>query len=256
MATYPLKNISIGGDTYQIPIPPVFVIKCSDPVAETSWTDWQTGGHTLTTPVLYKDGEPSSWSELTPESNVSFEYTSDGGTNFHTYKLSEVSSNPDYGSSTYQFEYIGSEAGSLPNSFAYIVRLGFFNGNMNTKKGYRVPLAAQAGGGGGSVLEVTLYDQYQAIPIGQFDSSSSLSSMRLVDSSSTAKTFNDIFNAFKAGEVIINVGGQYDVTKRHFKVVAVNEGNPTSIVAVYMQSLSPRYVSFEYSGSDWNMTKN
>ena len=143
-------------ETLAMPIPPVYVIKCSDSVAETSWTDWQAGGRTLATPTLYKDGvQISDWSELTPDSNVSFEYTADD-TNYHTFKLSEVSSNPGYGSSTYQFEYIGSESGSLPDSFAYIVRIGFFNGNMNTKKGYRIPLAAQGGGGGSNPIKLIL----------------------------------------------------------------------------------------------------
>ena len=105
MATYPLKNISVGGDTYKIAIPPVYVIKCSDSTSITSWTDWQAGGVTLATPTLYKDGvQINDWSELTPDCNVSFEFTTDD-TNYTTFKLSEVSSNPGYGSSSYQFEY-------------------------------------------------------------------------------------------------------------------------------------------------------
>lgn len=147
MATYPLKNISIGGDTYKIAMPPVYVIKCSGSLGVTDWTDWQAGGVTLNTPTLYKDGvQINDWSELTPESNVSFEYTIDD-TNYTTFKLSEVSSNPGYGSSSYQFEYISSEAGSIPDSLAYIVRIGFFGGSLTTKKGYRIPLASSGGGG-------------------------------------------------------------------------------------------------------------
>lgn len=112
------------------------------------------------------------------------------------------------------------------------------------------------GGGGGSVLEVTLCDQYsQPVPIGQFDSSSTLTNAKLMDGS-TAKTFDDIFNAWKAGEVIINAGASYDASKRHFKVTAIAESNSTSIAAVYIQANSPRYVSFEYGGGAWNMTKN
>lgn len=137
-------------ETLTLPKEPVYVIKCSDSVDETSWTDWQAGGYTLPTPTLYKDGVVSTaWSELTSTSNVSFELTADN-TNFHTFKLSEVNENPGYGSSSFQFEYIGTEAGSLPDSFAYIVRLGFFDGNLTTKKGYRVPLIAQ---GGASTLD-------------------------------------------------------------------------------------------------------
>lgn len=155
MATYPIKNIGvIGGDTYKIAMPPVFVIKCSDTVTETSWTDWQSGGRTLPTPTLYKDGVVSNdWSELTSTSNVSFELTADD-INYATFKLSDVYENPGYGSSSYQFEYIGTEAGSLPDSFAYIVRIGFFGGSLTTNKGYRVPLIAQSGGGGGGSTNI------------------------------------------------------------------------------------------------------
>lgn len=187
-------------ETLALPIPPVYVIKCSDSVSETSWTDWQAGGRTLATPSLFKDGEPASWSELTPDSNVSFELTSDGGTNFHTFKLSEVTSNPDYGSSSYQFEYIGSESGSLPNSFAYIVRIGFFNGNMNTKKGYRIPLAAQGGGGGGSASVLDLTDgSGNSIPLTDAQQVGTVQ-LRL---SGTPKTFTQVNTLLQSGSVVI-----------------------------------------------------
>ena len=203
MATYPLKNISISGDTYQIPIPPVYVIKCSDSVSETSWTDWQAGGRTLATPTLYKDGvQINDWSELTPDCNVSFELTADGGTNYKSFKLSEVSFNPGYGSSSYQFEYIGSEAGSLPDSFAYIVRIGFFDGNMTTKKGYRVPLIAQGGGGGGgSVTTYYLYNEWGQAA--NFASMTSSSTCVLKDSNSSNVNITTLNTAFTSGTVYI-----------------------------------------------------
>ena len=187
-------------ETLALPIPPVYVIKCSDSVAETSWTDWQAGGRTLATPSLFKDGEPASWSELTPDSNVSFELTSDGGTSFKTFKLCEVTSNPDYGSSMYQFEYIGSESGSLPNSFAYIVRLGFFNGNMNTKKGYRIPLAAQGGGGGGSASVLDLTDGSGNSIILTDAQQVGTVQLRL---SGTPKTFTQVSTLLQSGSVVI-----------------------------------------------------
>ena len=188
-------------ETLALPIPPVYVIKCSDSVAETSWTDWQAGGRTLATPTLYKDGvQISDWSELTPDSNVSFELTSDGGTSFKTFKLCEANSNPGYGSSMYQFEYIGSESGSLPNSFAYIVRLGFFSGNMNTKKGYRVPLAAQGGGGGGSASVLDLTDgSSNSIP---FTDAQQVGTVQL-RLSGTPKTFTQVSTLLQSGSVVI-----------------------------------------------------
>lgn len=203
MATYPLKNISIGGDTYKIPIPPVYVIKCSDSVSETSWTDWQAGGRTLATPTLYKDGvQINDWSELTPDCNVSFELTADD-TNYHTFKLSEVTSNPGYGSSSYQFEYIGSEAGSLPDSFAYIVRIGFFDGNMTSKKGYRVPLAANGGGGGGALHTLSIYKNGDEIALTNLAQSDTVELLDISTSTPVTLDNTGLTNIISTSPVVI-----------------------------------------------------
>lgn len=247
MAIYPTKNINIGSDTYQIPIPPVYVIKCSDSVSETSWTDWQAGGRTLATPTLYKDGvQINDWSELTPDCNVSFELTADG-TNFKTFKLSDVSSNPGYGSSNYQFEYIGSEAGSLPDSFAYIVRLGFFDGNMTTKKGYRVPLIAQSGGGGGgSVTTYYLYNEWGSIAT--FASMTSASACVLKDSNNASVNISTLNTAFDAGTVYIE---DADGTKTRVLSVCYDSGS-----LKYFYMLMPNgTASAKLRSCRWNSSK-
>lgn len=247
MATYPLKNISIGGDTYKIAIPPVYVIKCSDSVAETSWTDWQAGGYTLATPSLYKDGVLiNDWSELTSDSNVSFEYTADS-TNYHTFKLSEVNSNPGYGSMSFQFEYIGSESGSLPDSFAYIVRLGFFGGSLTTKRGYRIPLLAQAGGGGGgSVTTYYLYSEWGSAAT--FASLTSATNCVLRDSNSANVNISTLATAFDAGTVYIQ-----DADGAKTRVITVGY---TSGSIRYFYMLMPSSVSSaKLRCCDWQTNK-
>jgi hypothetical protein len=241
MAIYPTKNIEIGSDTYQIPIPPVYVIKCSDSVSETSWTDWQAGGRTLPTPTLYKDGEQiSDWSELTPDCNVSFELTSDGGTSFKTFKLSEVNSNPGYGSSSYQFEYIGSESGSLPDSFAYIARIGFFNGSMNTKKGYRVPIAAQGGGGGGSVSVLDLTDgSGNSMP---FTDAQQVGTVQL-RLSGTPKTFTQLSTLLQSGSVVIKD------SDGSFATIESTSAQSSSLVVPYFNGSSRNVLKLAHQ---WN----
>lgn len=248
MATYPLKNISIGGDTYKIPIPPVYVIKCSDSVAETSWTDWQAGGRTLATPTLYKDGvQINDWSELTPDCNVSFELTADGGTNNKSFKLSEVSFNPGYGSSSYQFEYIGSEAGSLPDSFAYIVRLGFFDGNMTSKKGYRVPLIAQGGGGGGgSVTTYYLYNEWGSSAT--FAAMTTANNCVLKDSSSINVNISTLATAFAAGTVYIE---DADGAKTRVLSLGYNSGS----VRYFYMLMPSSTASAKLRSCDWSSNK-
>lgn len=225
-------------ETLALPIPPVYVIKCSDTVAETSWTDWQAGGHTLPTPTLYKDGVSiSDWSELTPDCNVSFELTSNGGTSFKTFKLSEVNSNPGYGSSMYQFDYIGSESGSLPDSFAYIVRIGFFDGNMNTKKGYRVPLAAQGGGGGSDTIRLLLRDTTNT-PF-QFAALSDNTGFKLYES--TRSEYYSITKLVAA-------------TKAGMTVAIVDKNEETTYL--WFGSAQQSYFGFDYlSGGPWNASR-
>jgi len=126
-------------------------------------------------------------------------------------------------------------------------------GNLVSCKGDVIDLSG-GGGGGGSVLEVTLSDQYgTATAVSQFDNTSSMVDMKLMDGS-TAKSFNDILTAFQAGEVIINVGTQWEAEKRHFKVIDVHESNNPSISTMYIKNGSPMHVLWEYSGT-WNITK-
>lgn len=262
MATYPLKNLNVGSNTYQIKGGEFYVIEVgvqgysADDFAAFPQSTNITSSSTVT--VYDKDGNvvPGfDWSKLASVPCISHIITSGSGGNIDSYAgFIGIDGNQYPTLFSASFESDWKSPSSVPTRYG--VRIDILQGSIDEVRGYALQVSA-GGGGGSSTYEVTLCSQsLQPVPVGQFDSSSQINDMRLVDSSSEAKSFDAIFNAWKTAEVIINIGTQYDATKRHFKVIAVDEGNSTSITAVYVQNGSPRYVIFTYSGTAWTVTKN
>ena len=267
MATYPLKNIAIGNDTYQI---------AGGGGGDIFWMlEWTYGigptefNHTLI-PIngisaygFDKDNQivSTSMSDLitaclnsSPCCSCGFRIVTapsaiDGETWFSLKSVYQVQNSSNYYLCTFEQAISATEV----NQILLTVDANASPASLISCYGEKVSLG---GGGSNTIFEVTLCDQYlNPVPIGQFESTSTLNNVRLVNNSS-ATSFDAIFAAWKTTDVIVNVGAQYDANKRHFRVVAVNEGSGVSIVAVYVQNGTPKYVNFEYSGTAWTVTKN
>lgn len=225
-----------------------YVMTCSDSShAMTSWTDWQAGGTTLSTPNLYdaKGNPVADWSVLTPKDTIYFEFTSDG-TIFNTFRLANVDDDPGYGSISYQFEFVGTEAGAIPDSYAYIVRIGLFDGNITTKKGYRVLLKNSGGGGGSSVTTYYLYNEWGSAAT--FSSLGTASNCVLKDSNSANVNISTLNTAFTAGTVYVQ-----DADGAKTRVITVGY---TSGSIRYFYMLMPMSVSgAKLRCCDWQTNK-
>lgn len=260
MATYPLKNISVGGDIYQIAAGPEYVtVQLAYDLEDTSTTFSGTLAEIMANNVgtwsiisINKNGvnyDPTTTmlSTLTGRKQYSGDWTVRDSNGAYNGEFAGLQIN-------YQYFTLAIPGKTNTADFTGMVKLQVNElTNTVTQKGILLP-GSGGGGGGSSITTYTLQDQYgQPVNVSQF--SSGISGAKLMNTDDgTFATNSDILTAFAAGEIIINVGDPWGMDKLHLKVDAVLEGNQTRFCGNYYTSSAKTYV-FNYSGnSEWQIS--
>lgn len=260
MATYTLKNISVGGDIYQISAGPEYVtVRLAYDLEDTSTTFSGTLAEIMANNV-------GTWSITSINKNgVSYDPT--------TTMLSTLTGRKQYSGDWKIVDANGSNGGEfagLQINYQYFTlaipgktSTADFTGMVKlqidelTNTVYQKGILLPGGGGGGGGSSITTYiaqDQYgQPLNVNQF--SSGVSGVKLMNTDDgTFATDSDIVTAFGAGEIVINIGDQWSTDKLHVKVDAVVEGPAVRFCGTYYTSSAKTFV-FNYQGSSaWQIS--
>lgn len=254
MATYPLKNISVGGDIYQIQAGPEYVtVKLAYDLEDTSTTFSGTLAEIMANNV-------GSWYILSIDKNgVSYDPTTTmlstltGRKQYSadwTVVDSNGSNNGEFANMQINYQYFTLAIPGKTNSseFTGMVKLQVNElNNTVTQKGILLP-GGGGGGGGSTITTYSLQDQYgQKVSVSSFSSGMSNAQLMNTDDGTYASD-SDILAAFMSGDIIINVGETWSQDKLHLKVDSVKEGSALSFYGTYYASAAKTY-TFNYQGS-------
>lgn len=261
MATYPLKNIAIGGNTYQIQAGPEYVtVKLAYDLEDTSTTFSGTLAEIMANNV-------GSWYILSIDKNgVSYDPTTTmlstltGRKQYSadwTIVDANGSSNGEFAGLQINYQYFTLAIPGKTNSsdFTGIVKLKVNElNNTVTQKGILLP--GGGGGGGGSIITTyALQDQYgQAISVSQFSSGTITNTKLMNTDDGTFADDSAILAAFMAGEIVINVGDYWSQDKLHLKVDSVSEGSAVRFCGTYYTNTAKTYVFSYQNSSQWQIS--
>lgn len=262
MATYPLKNISIGGDTYEIQAGTDlfdFYVRVNCDYREITTSNivsigvsknWQQIPTADIWSTMSGDAANSAQVQLSIAPN---EYAPSGAEGCNLWVLNRY---PYSSGSVSSQDYIFISEPYTKNGSTYMTKVVITVNENNQLSGVGESIALGGSGGGSSITTYVLQDQYgQAISVNQF--SSGLSGAKLMNTADgTFATDADVLTAFAAGEVIINVGSQWEAEKLHLKVDSVSEGAAVKFCGTYyISGNSGKTFIFNYSNSsEWQIS--
>lgn len=260
MATYPLKNISVDGDIYQIAAGPEYVsVKLSYNLEDTSTTFSGTLAEIMANNVgtwsitgIIKNGvsyDPTvtMLSTLTGRKQFVGEWTVRDANGVYNGDFADMQINFQY----FTFAIPGKTSTA---QFTGIVKLQV--NELNNTVSQRGILLPGGGGGGGSVItKYVVQDQYgQPLSVNQFTSGTVQNTQLMNTDNGTYATDTDILNAFNAGEIIIDVGDAWSMDKLHLKVDTISEGSALRFCGTYYSNSAKTYL-FSYQGSSkWQIS--